>query len=123
MIVGNCPYEFKNIAIVGPYKSKSVAQLLKRADLYITASKNDCCSNSLLEALACGLPVVARNSGGNPEIVGSGGVLFETEDDILGALEYVSENLEILTEKVKTPSRENVVSSYIEAFREVYEKS
>ena len=77
----------------------------------------------MLEALACGLPVVARNSGGNPEIVGSGGVLFETEDDIIGALEYVSENLEILTEKVKTPSRENVVSSYIEAFREVYEKS
>ena len=43
------------------------------ADLYLAASRDDPCSNALLEALACGLPAAFLASGGHPELVGEAG--------------------------------------------------
>jgi len=42
---------------------------LSAADLFVNASRREGCCNALLEAQACGLPVVATAVGGNPEIV------------------------------------------------------
>jgi glycosyltransferase involved in cell wall biosynthesis len=80
--VGNSPFEFKNIRWVKPQPSEALAQLLRQHDIYLTASQNDPCSNSLLEALNCGLPVLALNDGGHPELIGNGGLLFEREEEI-----------------------------------------
>jgi glycosyltransferase involved in cell wall biosynthesis len=80
--VGNSPVEFKNIRWVKPQPSEALAQLLRQHDIYLTASQNDPCSNSLLEALNCGLPVLALNDGGHPELIGNGGLLFEREEEI-----------------------------------------
>jgi len=76
--IGNSPLKFKNIEWIKPVDSKKLAEYLKRHDIYIVASKNDPCSNSLIEALNCGLPAVALNDGGHPEIVRNGGELFNT---------------------------------------------
>ena len=50
---------------------------MRRNDVYLAPSRNDPCSNALLEALACGLPAVFRASGGHPELVGEAGVPFD----------------------------------------------
>jgi teichuronic acid biosynthesis glycosyltransferase TuaC len=42
---------------------------LAAADLFCLATSHEGCSNAILEALACGLPVVSTTVGGNPEIV------------------------------------------------------
>lgn len=65
--VGNSPIIFKNIKWIKPVPSKKLAEILKQNDVYITASQNDPCSNSLIEALSCGVPAVALNDGGHPE--------------------------------------------------------
>jgi glycosyltransferase involved in cell wall biosynthesis len=41
-------------------------------DIYVCASDTEGFSNVLLEALACGKPVIATNVGGNPEIITHG---------------------------------------------------
>ena len=60
----------------------SSPSLLRAHDVYLAASRDDPCSNALLEALACGLPAAFLRSGGHPELVGEGGIGF---DDAGGA--------------------------------------
>lgn len=87
--VGNSPSPFQHIRHAGALSSSELAKELKQHDIFITASENDPCSNALIEALACGLPAVARNDGGHPELVQHGGVLFNDKEDILKQIERV----------------------------------
>ena len=54
LFVGNSPYSFKNIIHIPPVNSYELAQILRSSHLYLTASKHESCSNSLLEGIACG---------------------------------------------------------------------
>lgn len=60
-----------------------VPRLLAASDVAILPSFKEGFSNAVLEAMACGLPVVASNVGGNGEIIdhGENGYLLETTAD------------------------------------------
>jgi sugar transferase (PEP-CTERM/EpsH1 system associated) len=59
-----------------------VPGLLNAMDVYVLPSLTEGISNSLLEAMATGLPVIATETGGNPEVVvdGESGILFPVGD-------------------------------------------
>jgi N-acetyl-alpha-D-glucosaminyl L-malate synthase BshA len=63
-------------------KLDTVAPLLASADLFLLPSQSESFGLSALEALACGVPVVASRAGGIPEVVTDGvtGVLEEVGD-------------------------------------------
>lgn len=56
-----------------------VPELLRAMDIFVLPSLNEGISNTLLEAMACGRPVIASRVGGNPELVVDGqcGLLFD----------------------------------------------
>lgn len=60
-----------------------VPELVRHFDVFVLPSLNEGISNTLLEAMASGLPVIAGRVGGNPEIVREGetGALYPVEDD------------------------------------------
>jgi len=46
-----------------------VPELMRAMDLFVLPSLGEGISNTILEAMACGLPVIATDVGGNPELV------------------------------------------------------
>lgn len=90
--VGRSPVEFKNIKMIKPQIPEKVAEILKKSDIFISGSKIESCSNALIEALSCGLPSLAFNSSSNPEIVGRGGELFNSEEDLLKKIDKIANN-------------------------------
>ena len=65
-----------------------IPQLLQSMDLFVLPSKAEGISNTILEAMATGLPVIATEVGGNPELVVAGktGSLVPVQDSDAMAL-------------------------------------
>jgi len=72
----------ENVRFVGSVSNKEMPKFLGVSDIYVSASLSDTRSISLLEAMACGLPVVVTDLEGNKECVKEGvnGFLFSKGD-------------------------------------------
>lgn len=57
--------------------------LMNIFDVFVLSSISEGCSNVILEAMACGIPLVVTDTGGNPELVtdNDNGLLFEVGND------------------------------------------
>jgi glycosyltransferase involved in cell wall biosynthesis len=62
------------VLFTGRYAQRDAPSVYRRAHVLLHPKVNDPCPNVVLEALACGLPVVHSASGGTPELVGDAGV-------------------------------------------------
>jgi glycosyltransferase involved in cell wall biosynthesis len=62
--------------------TRSVPQFLRAFDIFVSCSRLEAFSNTVLEAMACGLAVVGSRVGGTPELVGDDerGLLFQSGD-------------------------------------------
>lgn len=90
--VGNCPLKLPRWRVVPPLGSEELAALLRTQDVYVTASRNDPCSNALIEALTCGLPALYLDSGGHPELTGFAGLSFRRPHEIPALLRRLREH-------------------------------
>ena len=68
--------------IIFPGKRNDITRILSIMDVFVLTSLIEGLPNTILEAMACGLPVVATNVGGIPEVVenGKSGILVEPRD-------------------------------------------
>ena len=69
----------RNCLFMGPLSRESTIQLMGAAELVIVPSFLENCPYVVLEAMACGTPVIASKVGGIPEMIDNknNGVLFE----------------------------------------------
>ncbi len=120
---GNSPVEFKNIKHIKPLPSNELAEQLKQHDIYITASKNDPCSNSLIEALHCGLPAVGLNDGGHPEIIGKSGLIFNKKEEIPDLIKKITSNHSLYTQNIDLPDMNKTGNRYYEFIKQIFENN
>ena len=67
------------VELVGRYAQRDAPALYRRAHVLIHPKVNDPCPNVVLEALACGVPVVHSATGGTVELVGDAGIGVSSE--------------------------------------------
>ena len=63
-------------ASASPPEWATIEQVFAALDIYVCSSSSEGFSNVLLEAMACGKPIIATGAGGNPEAVIDGDTGF-----------------------------------------------
>ncbi len=109
--------------------SHRVPELFAAMDVYVLSSVIEGISNSLLEAMASGLPAIATSVGGNPEVVidGESGLLFPAGDfnrlaDRLLLLRQQPDMRARLSQQARRRVREEFsIDSMVRSYQEVYE--
>ncbi len=79
-----------NATLVGPVSLQALVALYRRADVFVTLSEHEGFCVPLLEAMAFGVPVVARAHAAVPETLGDGGLLLPSDDGPLLAAEAMA---------------------------------
>ena len=111
--VGQSPQTFARVRHVPALDSNGVAALLREHDVYLAASRDDPCSNALLEALACGLPAAYLASGGHPELVGEAGLPFREPDELPAVFDRLRADLDAYRGRISVPSLADVADAYL----------
>jgi glycosyltransferase involved in cell wall biosynthesis len=109
---------------------RQVVDFLRGTDLFVLPSLQEGMPNSLLEAMACGLPVVATRIGGGVDIINSGdnGILVEPGDPkglasgILNILKDKEQARAIATRGLEVVRESYSLDSIIPRYLALYER-
>jgi glycosyltransferase involved in cell wall biosynthesis len=111
---GRTEEAFERVRVLGPIPTEPLAEELRRSDVYLAPSRNDPCSNALLEALASGLPAVFRASGGHPELVGDAGIPFREPEEVGRALDRLVAEIDERRAAIRVSPLAEVADRYLE---------
>ena len=103
IILGSGPEEKKvqdlaktqnNIHYLGYQSKEKTISLIRGSDVLIQPSLNEGISSTLIEGMACKIPVIATNVGGNKELINNNqtGFLVDSNSQFLDKIEYVFSN-------------------------------
>ena len=133
---GDLLTELKNLAkkmnvkvyFSGRVKHEDIADVLQEKDIFVLPSLNEGMSNAILEAMACGLPIVATDTGGSKELVKKNGFLvekrsvnelkevlekFEKEPNLILEMGYISREI------AEQMNWGNIVKKYLDLYEQI----
>ena len=111
---------------------KDIKNLYKGSDLYVNSSRHEALSFLIIEAMAAGLPVIATDMGGNPDIVNDRAgcgllVRYNDPDSMATAMQKLLEDKDLLERcragAAKTVAEKFEIHQWAEATWAVYEKA
>lgn len=129
---GNLPSEIGKVKVVhfGLVSDKTLLnELYNACDILVTPSLNDVTPNTIIEAMACGRPVVAFKTGGIPELITDLNGLMANEktaaalaDAITNALNNNYDASAIANKAVEEHAPELISQKYSEVYRNLLKK-
>ena len=119
----------ENIIFSGYIAGEKMPQKYGEADIFVLPSYNEGMSNALLEAIACGLPVIVTDVGGTEELVDeNNGFVFKPGDTVAltKILKHISENKKIINKlgqnsrkKAENFKWEHTAKEYLHLFEDI----
>ncbi|HKV36844.1 MAG TPA: glycosyltransferase family 4 protein [Pyrinomonadaceae bacterium] len=100
--------DLRQISFLGRVEHEAIHGHYSAADIYLNASRIDNQPLSILEAFACGLPVVTTDAGGIPDIV---------TDGVTGSMVPVDDCNELATRALELLGNETGASAMVERAR------
>ena len=83
----------KNVHFLGYQNKEKTISLIRGSDVLIQPSLNEGISSTILEAMACNIPIIATNVGGNKELINDQtGLLADSSSEFLDKIQYVLSN-------------------------------
>ncbi|WP_391116746.1 glycosyltransferase family 4 protein [Psychrobacillus sp. L3] len=118
-LVGNISEDFegilspKNVTFVGEISKDNVLIEMKNADLLLFPSHSEGFPLAVLEAMACGLPIIATPVGAIPDMVESSGGILVDVGDVSGMIKAIQEIYSpSIREQMSQWNQKKVKSSY-----------
>jgi glycosyltransferase involved in cell wall biosynthesis len=129
--VHQLPFKVNQLSLIT--SQEELAEIYNLADVFVTPSIEDNLPNTVMEALACGTPVVAFNVGGIPEMVDhmQNGYLaeFQSSADLAKGIHTIlyADNAEELSTNARnkvlsTFNNEKVAKQYLEIYQAALKK-
>lgn len=123
--------DFRKVKFLGRKTNEEVRELLELADIYVQPSLMEGTSIAIMEAMACGKPVIACDIGGNPDILNhmENGLLIVPKDSeaIIQAVNYLIENPDVAIKMgghgMEKVEKELSWSTLVEQVEIVYDKA
>ncbi len=100
---------YKNIHFLGKVEREKALRLIKGADVFILPSRYEGLSTALLEAMACGTPVIASRVGGNTELI---------EDGVTGLLVSPGDEKELIKDIIFLVNNRKIAQSLADKAKE-----
>lgn len=116
------------VSVTGWLPKTEVMKLVRRSDIYVSTAKWEGMPISILEAMASGVPVVAKNCAGNNDLIENrkNGYLFDELDEAIAAIQQLIENDEIRRSIILTAlediKREYSRTGYVDKMQCLYER-
>jgi 1,2-diacylglycerol 3-alpha-glucosyltransferase len=117
-----------DVTFTGYVSDRELIRLYSTADAFVSASDTETQGLVVLEAMACGCPVVVRNALGFKDFVEDrrNGMLFGTEEELIGGLEALRED-QTLRRRIVAGGDSTVkkfdASKYAESIESIYKES
>ena len=110
----NHSYSSNGINLVKPMDELNLSLVLPKYDLYLTASLEEAGANHVLEAMACGLPVLYRSGGGSiNEYCKNHGIEYDSKEKLLEILRIISKS------KIPTKKYNNTITESIKEYEKI----
>ena len=114
-----------NVKFLGKKSHKEISNLLRTSDVFVLPSLNEGMSNSVLEAMASGLPIITTDTGGSEELIKGNGFIVrkssseqlrQTINKFLISLSLVKSMGNISRKIAEKMSWKNVADDYKRAY-------
>jgi glycosyltransferase involved in cell wall biosynthesis len=117
------------VSFNGFVKNDDIPHVLAQQHVFILASKQEGLPVSILEALACGVPVLSSNSGGGAAYIlkeGKGGYIFNSTNELVEKIKLLYRDKDLYN-KLRYEATKNVTSRFslkneINAYKKLYLK-
>ena len=120
-----------HVRFLGRVESAEMPDLYKQSDLFVMSSAHEGMSNAMLEAMACGLPIVTTHCEGVDELIHNNG-LIATDDspEAFAQSIFIATEVDEFYQSLKKTAREkalefswiNTATKYVDLYKKIVEK-